>query len=81
MIQRVKLVCARNCYQSGKDIVVRKIDDMEKRSPRQPVKVNHIDRLIPYKEWNPPNWYRGGGNTVLQSELNFQPEKHFFVNM
>jgi hypothetical protein len=37
-------------------IVVRKIDDliyMVKRSPRQPAKVYHIDRLIPYKGRNP----------------------------
>lgn len=46
----------------GPYIVVRKIDDliyMVKRSPRQPAKVYHIDRLIPYKGRNPPSWYKG----------------------
>ncbi|VDH99871.1 Hypothetical predicted protein [Mytilus galloprovincialis] len=45
----------------GPFIVLKKIDDliyMVKKSPRQPAKVYHIDRLIPYKGRNPPTWYK-----------------------
>ncbi|CAG2254015.1 unnamed protein product [Mytilus edulis] len=53
----------------GPFIVLKKIDDliyMVKKSPRQPAKVYHIDRLIPYKGRNPPTWI---GQTIPETDV------------
>ncbi|CAC5369855.1 unnamed protein product [Mytilus coruscus] len=44
----------------GPYVVTRKIDDITylvKRSKKQPGKVYHIDRLLPYQGRNPPTWF------------------------
>ncbi|CAG2230871.1 unnamed protein product [Mytilus edulis] len=44
----------------GPYVVTRKIDDITylvRRSKKQPGKVYHIDRLLPYQGRNPPTWF------------------------
>ena len=55
-------VCSKlTCKWKGPYVITKKIDDVTclvKRSQKQPGKVYHTDRLLPYRGRNPPKWYR-----------------------